>query len=118
MLGIGVDKIDANSLGIARLRQAPVFKPVLFCLWNQILSFVVGIPADHVQEGKLIPLRNTNLGAKLINSSCITMNNGPNMSLNQVHNAIRHAAHLGVQQNALLAVQLADYEKLVPPMRL
>jgi hypothetical protein len=40
------------------------------------------------------------------------------LSLNQVHNAIRHAARLGVQQDALLAVQLADHKKLVPPMGL
>jgi hypothetical protein len=40
------------------------------------------------------------------------------MSLNQVHNAIGHAARLGIQQDALLAVQLADHKKLVPPMGL
>lgn len=40
------------------------------------------------------------------------------MSLKQADNTVGHAARLGVQQNALLAVQLADHEKFVPPMRL
>ena len=40
------------------------------------------------------------------------------MSLNQVHNAIGHAARLGVQQDAFLAVQLAFHEQFLPPMGL
>jgi hypothetical protein len=40
------------------------------------------------------------------------------LSLNQVHNAIRHAARLGVQHDALLAVQLADHKTLLPLMGL
>jgi hypothetical protein len=35
-----------------------------------------------------------------------------------IHNAIGHAAHLGVQQDALLAVQLANQEQFLPPMGL
>jgi len=38
------------------------------------------------------------------------------MSLNQVDNAVGHAAAFGVQQDALLVVQLADHEQLVPPV--
>jgi hypothetical protein len=38
------------------------------------------------------------------------------MSLNQIDNAVGHAAAFGVQQDALLAVQLADHEQLVPPL--
>jgi hypothetical protein len=40
------------------------------------------------------------------------------VSLNQVHNAIGYAARLGVQQDALLSVQLADHEQFLPPMGL
>jgi hypothetical protein len=40
------------------------------------------------------------------------------MLLNQVDDPIGHAARLEVQQNALLALQLADYEKFAPPMGL
>ena len=40
------------------------------------------------------------------------------MSLNQVVDAIGNASRLGVQQDRLLSVQLADHEKLSPPMRL
>jgi hypothetical protein len=40
------------------------------------------------------------------------------MSPNQIDNSVGDSARLGEKQDALLAVQLADYEKLVPPMRL
>ena len=40
------------------------------------------------------------------------------MSLNQVDDAIGDASRLGVQQDRLLSVQLADHKKLSPPMRL
>ena len=44
--------------------------------------------------------------------------NGPYLLLNQVHNAIGNTARLGVQQDALLAVQLSYHKKLVLPMGL
>jgi hypothetical protein len=40
------------------------------------------------------------------------------MSLNQVDDAVRDAARLGVQQDRLLSVQLADHKKLLPPVLL
>ena len=40
------------------------------------------------------------------------------MFLKQVHNAIGHAARLGVQKNLLLAVQFADLEQFLLPMGL
>jgi hypothetical protein len=40
------------------------------------------------------------------------------VSLNQVDDAIGDAARLGVQQDALVTMQLADHEKFLPPMRL
>jgi hypothetical protein len=50
-----------------------------------------------------------NLGAKLNRGSCLAANDGTNLPLNQVDNAVGDAARLGVQQDALLAVQLADH---------
>ena len=38
------------------------------------------------------------------------------MSLNQVDNTVGDAARFGVNQKGLLAVELADREKLPPPM--
>lgn len=40
------------------------------------------------------------------------------MRLNLVHDAVELAASLGIQQNALLAVQFTDREKLLPQMGL
>ena len=93
----------ADSLGIAAI---VLF--VLLGLCNQVFRLVVGIPADPVQEGKAIPNGNTDLGAKLNSSSGLATYNRSNMSLNQIDDAIRHAAGLGVQQDALLTVQFAD----------
>ena len=93
-----------------------MFVLIFLGLWNQVFTFIVWIPADPVQEGKAIAHGNTNLGAKLNSSSCLAANNGTNLSLNQVDDAVGDAARLGVQQDALLAVQLADHEKLLPPM--
>ena len=93
-----------------------MFVLIFLGLWNQVFTFIVWIPTDPVQEGKAIAHGNTNLGAKLNSSSCLTANNGTNLSLNQVDDPIGDAARLGVQQNALLAVHLADHEKLLPPM--
>ena len=113
VLGVDVDTICADSLGVAAILLL-----VFLSLWNQVFGLVVWIPADPVQEGKAVSHRHTNFGAKLNSSSRLASNNGPYVSLNQVHNAIRHAARLGVQQDALLAVQLADHEQFLPPMGL
>ena len=80
--------------------------------------FIVWIPADPVQEGKSIPHGNTNLGAKLNSSSCLATNNRTNLPLNQVDDTVGEAVRRSVQQDALLAVQLADHEKFVPIMHL
>ena len=113
VLGIDVDAICADSLG-----EAAILLLVFLSLWNQVFGFVVWIPADPVQEGKAVSHRYTNFGAKLNSSSRLASNNGPYVSLNQVHNAIGHAARLGVKQDALLAVQLADHQQFLPPMGL
>jgi hypothetical protein len=95
-----------------------IFLLVLVGLMNQILTFVVGIPANPMKEGKAIHYRNTDLRAKFTCSSCFATNDGSNLSLYQVDDPIRNAARLGVEQDALLTVQLADHEKFLPPMRL
>lgn len=40
------------------------------------------------------------------------------MTLNQVDDAVGNASRVGVQQDGLLTLQLADHEKFLPPMRL
>ncbi len=71
-----------------------------------------------MKKGKAISHGDTNFGDKLNSSSCLAANNGTNLPLNQVDDAVGDAARLGVQQDALLAVQLTDHEKFMPPMRL
>ena len=71
-----------------------------------------------MQEGKDVLQRNTNLGDKTNNSSRFSKKHEAYLLLTQVHNAIRHAARLGVQQDALLALQLADPKKIVPAIGL
>jgi hypothetical protein len=91
---------------------------VFLGLWCQVFCFVVCIPADPVQDGKAVPNRNTGFGAKLNSSPCLATHHPPNVWLNQVHDAVGHAAGLGVQQDALLAVQLTDHKELPLPMAL
>ena len=104
ILGVDINLIGADSLWITA-----VFLLVFLGLWNQVLSFIVWIPADPVQEGKAITHGDTNLGAKLKSSSCLATSNGTNLSLNQVDDTVGHVARLGVKQDALLAVQLTDH---------
>ena len=113
ILGVDIDAIGADSLGVTAMLLL-----VFLGLRDQVLRLIVRIPADPVQEGKAIPHRDTDLGPKLHSRSCLAANNGTNMSLNQVDNAIGDASRLGVQQDRLLSVQLADHEKLPPPMHL
>ncbi len=112
LFGVNIDSIGADSLGIAA-----VFLFVLFSLWNQILRFVARTPADSVQEGKAIPHGNTDLRTEFASSSCFATNDGTNMSLNQVDDSVRDAACFGIHQDALLAVQLTDHKKFLPPVR-
>ena len=71
-----------------------------------------------MQECKAIPHRNTDFDAKLDSSSCIAANHRPNLSLQQVDDAVGDTARLGVKQDGLLAVQLADHKQFAPPMGL
>ncbi len=105
VLGVDIDAISAYSL-----RVAAILLLVLLGLCNQVFSLVAWFPTDPVQKGKAVPRVNTDLGPKLNSSSCLATNNRPNMSLNQVDNAVGHAAAFGVEQDALLAVQLAGNE--------
>ena len=113
ILGVDIDAISADTLGVAA-----VLLLVFLGLWNQVLRFIVRIPADPVQEGKAITHRDTDFGPKLHGRPCFAANNGTNMALNQVDDAIRDASRLGVQKDRLLPVQLADLEKLPPPVHL
>lgn len=113
ILGVDIDAIGADSLGVTAM-----FLLVFLGLRNQVLTLIVRIPVDPVQERKAITHRDTDLGHKFHSLPCHAANNGTNISLNQVDDAIGDATRLGVQQDRLLSVQLADHEKLSPPMRL
>ena len=114
ILGIDIDAISADSLGVTA-----VLLLVFRGLRDQVLRLIVRIPADPVQESKTIAHRDTDLGPKLHSRPCLAANNGTNMSLNQVDgDAIGDASRLGDQQDRLLSVRLADHEKLSPPMHL
>ena len=54
ILGIDIDAISANSLGVTA-----VLLLVFLGLRDQVLRLIVRIPADLVQEGKAIPHRDT-----------------------------------------------------------
>jgi hypothetical protein len=56
VLGINVDAICADSLGIATILLL-----VFLGLWNQLFGFVVWIPTDPVQKGKAVLHRNNDL---------------------------------------------------------
>ena len=105
VLGDDIDAISSYSL-----RAAAILLLVLPGLCNKVFSLVVWIPTDPAQEGKAVPHGNTDYGPKLNGSSYLTTNNRSNMSLNQVDNAVGHAAALGVEKDTLLAVRLADHE--------
>ncbi len=111
--GIDIDAVSADSL-----QGTAVLMLVFPVLRDQVLRLIVRIPANSVQEDKAIPLGNTDIGDKHHSRSCIAASNGTNMSLKQIDDAIGYATRLGVQQDRLLSVQLADHEKLLPPIRL
>ena len=111
ILGVDIDAIGADSLGVTAMLLL-----VFLDLRDQVL--IVRIPADPVQEGKAIAYRDTDLGPKFHSRPCLAANNGTNIALNQVDDAIWDASRPCIQQDRLLSVQLADHEKLPPPMRL
>jgi len=102
--------VNINAISADLLRVAAILLLVLLGLCNQVISLIVWVPTNPVQEGKSIPDGNTNFGAKLNSSSCLATNNWSNMTLNQIDDAVGHAAVLGIEQDALLAVQLADHQ--------
>jgi hypothetical protein len=69
ILGVDVDAIGADSLGVAAMLLL-----ILLGLSNQILSFVVGIPAEPMQERKSIANRNTDFGSEFDSSPCFSSN--------------------------------------------
>ncbi len=95
VLPVDVDTVSTDAFWITA-----VFLLVLLGLRNQILRFVESVPANPMKEGKAIPHRNTDLCTELTSSSCFATNDGSNVSLNQVDDAIWDAARVGVQQDA------------------
>jgi hypothetical protein len=112
ILGVDIHAIGADSLGVEAMLLL-----IVLDLLDQVLSLVVRIPADPMQESKAIPHIVT-VSPKLNSRFCLATNYGANLSLKQVHDAVRDAARLGDQQDHLLSVDLADYEKLPLPMHL
>jgi hypothetical protein len=113
VLGIDVKTVSAYSF-----RVATIVLLILLGLGNQILAFVVSIPAEPMQERKSIAHRNTDFGSEFDSSPCLSANNGSYLPLNQIDKAIRDAPGLTVEQNGLLPVELTAGEELMPPMPL
>jgi len=89
VIGIDVDAVGAYSLWIAAIGLF-----VLLGLCNQVVRIVLGVPADTVQQGKANTNANTDFGTKINSSSCLATNRWSNVSLNQIDDAITHAASL------------------------
>jgi len=91
---------------------------IVLGLCNQILAFIVGIPAEPMQKRKSIANRNTDFRSEFNSSPCLPANNGTYLPLHQIDKAIRDAPGLAVEQNGLLPVGLTAGEELMPPMLL
>jgi hypothetical protein len=100
--------IDKDTVSTDAFWITAVFRLVLLGLRNQILRVIESIPAIPMKEGKAIPHINTDLRTEFTSSSCFATNDGSNLSLYHVDDAIEDAAPGGVQQDALLTMQLAD----------
>lgn len=110
--------IDVNVIVTDLLDISSVFMFVLLCLRDQVLSFIVWIPADAMQVETFSLYRDTVLSTKLVRRSRHTANGGSIMTLHEVDNVDGYGARLGVHHNNLIAVQLAEQKKLLPPTRL
>ena len=91
VLPIDVDTVSTDAFWIKA-----VFLLLLLALSIQILGFFESVPASPMKESKAIPHGNTDLRTKFTCGSCFAMNDGSNVSLNQVDDSIGHAARLGV----------------------
>jgi hypothetical protein len=61
-----------------------------------------------MEEGKVVPQKHADLRTEFTSGSCFATNDWRHLSLNQVDAAVRDAACLDVQQDALLTVWFAN----------
>jgi hypothetical protein len=101
---VPVLSIDVNAISTYSLGVATIILLILLGLSDQSLGFVVGIPAEPMQESKSIANRNTDLGSQLDSNSWLSANNGPYLPLHQIDKAIWDPLGLTVERNDLLPV--------------
>ena len=97
ILGVDVDAICTYAFGVAA-----VILLVFFGLSNQVSPFVVGVPADPMEEREAILNRDANLCPELNSSTCLATNDWPHLALNQIDQPIWDATRFAMDQNTLL----------------
>jgi hypothetical protein len=81
--------IDVNAISFYSLVITTIVLLILLGWRNLILAFVVGIPAEPMQECKSIDNRNIDFGSEFNSSPCFLANNVSYLPLHQVVKAIR-----------------------------
>ena len=97
ILGIDVDAICTYAFGVAA-----IILLVFYGLSNQVSSFVVGVPADPMEEWEAILHRDADLCSELNSSTCLATNDWPHLALNQIDQPIWDATRFAMDQNTLL----------------
>jgi hypothetical protein len=107
--------VEINAIGADTLRIAAIVTLVFLGLGNQIITFVVGIPADSVQKWKSILNRDTDLPqAEALRATvpnltaaialALAAHNRPHPALHQAHKPIRDAPRIVMEENSLLTI--------------
>lgn len=91
IVGDSVYLIGTDSPGITA-----IFMLVYRSFSDQVFSFIAWISNDWMHNVKAIAHRDSDLGTKLIKSSCLASGHGANVSLVKIDNACTAAARLDV----------------------
>ena len=83
----------------------------------EVFSFVVGVVAQPIEEGKSISRdRDGYFGSEFNIAAGLATNNGPDVGLHQADDPVRNTSAVGVVENALLTHQLANHHQLLVPV--
>ncbi len=77
-----------------------------------------GIPVDAMQEEKAIQNGYADLGSKFHSSTSLAAHDEAYLRLHQVDQTVGNAVEFAGEKNALLPLQLAARQQLLPPMLL
>ena len=104
-----IDLIGTDNFWVVTMTAA-----IGLCLGLQVFSFVIGIKAESIQEGKALTChRDRNFCSKLNVAPCLATHDRPDMSLPEADDAVRNTSAIRVVKNVLLTDQLADNQKLL-----